>query len=136
MKLGEIANILGSTLGSTDSSEQSPIGYSIDSRTVRAGEMFFAIRGENYDGHRFVQGALERGAIAAVVSRDFGLSNETAAQIDDINLIRVPDTLVALQSLATAAIRNWRGQEVAITGSMGKTTTKEMTAAALAQAGR
>ncbi|HST19833.1 MAG TPA: UDP-N-acetylmuramoyl-tripeptide--D-alanyl-D-alanine ligase [Blastocatellia bacterium] len=129
MKLGEIANILGSTLGSIDSSERHPLGYSIDSRTVRAGEMFFAIRGENYDGHRFVQGALERGAIAAVV-------DDSAAQIDNINLIRVSDTLVALQSLAAAAIRNWQGREVAITGSMGKTTTKEMTAAALAQAGR
>jgi UDP-N-acetylmuramoyl-tripeptide--D-alanyl-D-alanine ligase len=136
MKLGEIANILGSTLGSTDSSEHRPIGYSIDSRTVRAGEMFFAIRGENYDGHKFVRDALERGAIAAIVSRDFALSNETAAQTDNINLIRVSDTLVALQSLAAAAIRNWQGREVAITGSMGKTTTKEMTAAALAQAGR
>ncbi len=136
MKLGEIANILGSTLGSTDSSERSPIGYSIDSRTVRAGELFFAIRGENYDGHRFVRSALERGAIAAVVSRDFALQNETAAQTDNINLIRVDDTLGALQSLASAAIRNWRGREVAITGSMGKTTTKEMAAAALARAGR
>jgi len=133
MKLGEIANILGSTLGSTASSEQHALGYSIDSRTVRVGEMFFAIRGENYDGHRFVRDALERGAIAAVVSRDFALSNDDA---DNINLIRVADTLVALQRLAAAVMRNWRGREVAITGSMGKTTTKEMTAAALARAGR
>ncbi|MGA9772825.1 MAG: UDP-N-acetylmuramoyl-tripeptide--D-alanyl-D-alanine ligase [Blastocatellia bacterium] len=136
MKLGEIANILGTTLGSPESSEQHPVGYSIDSRTVRAGEMFFAIRGENHDGHRFVQSALERGAIAAVVSPDFGLSNDTAAIAGDVNLIRVADTLGALQRLAAAVVGNWRGREVAITGSMGKTTTKEMTAAALAQAGR
>lgn len=132
MKLGEIANILGSTLGG----EQHPTGYSIDSRTVRAGEMFFAIRGENYDGHRFVRNALERGAMAAVVSRDFALSKDDTAQYDDIKLIRVADTLVALQGLAAAALRNWHGREVAITGSMGKTTTKEMTATALAHAGR
>ncbi len=95
MKLGEIANILGSTLDSTASSERHALGYSIDSRTVRAGEIFFAIRGENYDGHRFVRDALERGAIGTVVSRDFALSNDDA---DNINLIQVADTLVALQS--------------------------------------
>jgi UDP-N-acetylmuramoyl-tripeptide--D-alanyl-D-alanine ligase len=136
MKLGEIANILGTTPGSLEASEQRPIGYSIDSRTVRAGEIFFAIRGENHDGHRFVQAALERGAIAAVVSPDFALSNDATAITGNVNLIRVADTLGALQQLAAAVIGNWRGQEVAITGSMGKTTTKEMTAAALARAGR
>lgn len=136
MRLGEIANILGSTPGSVAPGEQHPLGYSIDSRTVRAGEMFFAIRGENYDGHRFVRDAIEKRAIAAVVSHDFDLSSDDAAQTENINLIRVPDTLVALQQIAAAVIRSWRGREVAITGSMGKTTTKEMTAAALDGVGR
>jgi UDP-N-acetylmuramoyl-tripeptide--D-alanyl-D-alanine ligase len=141
MKLGEIANILGSPLGSSDLSERAVSGFSIDSRAVRAGEVFFAIRGEHYDGHRFAADAIRKGAAAAVVSRDFLSSPTEAAQIlslgDNVaKLIPVADTLGALQSLARSVIGKWRGREVAITGSMGKTTTKEMTAAALAKAGR
>ncbi|HKP87010.1 MAG TPA: UDP-N-acetylmuramoyl-tripeptide--D-alanyl-D-alanine ligase [Blastocatellia bacterium] len=131
MKLGEIANVLGSRLGSTDLGERIASGYSIDSRAIREGEVFFAIRGERYDGHGFVADALAKGAAAAVVSRDFFASSDEGAK-----LIPVADTLGALQSLAQSVLRDWRGREVAITGSMGKTTTKEMTAAALAGAGR
>jgi len=71
MNLGEIAEILGSNIraarGASELAEREPIGYSIDSRTVRAGELFFAIRGENYDGHRFVGDAIANRALAAVV---------------------------------------------------------------------
>jgi UDP-N-acetylmuramoyl-tripeptide--D-alanyl-D-alanine ligase len=129
MKLGKIANLLGSPAKAQ--SEHEPSGYSIDSRTVRAGELFIAIRGENHDGHRFVSNALTQGAMAAVVARDF------AAQADDeAKLIRVDDTLAALQAMASAVRGGWHGREVAITGSMGKTTTKEMSAATLSQIGR
>lgn len=131
MKLGTVAKRLGAAAPETFG-EREPLGYSIDSRTVRAGDLFFAIRGEHHDGHRFVAEVLNKGALAAVVSRDF----QPAQVGDDRRLIRVEDTLAALQRLASAALGDWRGQEVAITGSMGKTTTKEMTAAALAAAGR
>jgi UDP-N-acetylmuramoyl-tripeptide--D-alanyl-D-alanine ligase len=138
MKLGEIVNILGSAAsGGTEISEREVAGYSIDSRTVREGEVFFAIRGEIHDGHRFVGDALAKGAAAAVVSREFLVSN-AAGEIDSNKTMLVPvsDTLGALQSLASSVLRGWRGQEAAVTGSMGKTTTKEMTAAALSKAGR
>lgn len=140
MKLGEIRNILGSqerlTRASVDLSEREPIGYSIDSRSIRAGELFFAIEGENYDGHRFVEDALRRGALAAVVSSEF-LSSSSIAGID-VNawLLPVGNTLTALQAMAASVRRSWSGREVAITGSAGKTSTKELTASALARIGR
>jgi UDP-N-acetylmuramoyl-tripeptide--D-alanyl-D-alanine ligase len=104
-------------------------GYSIDSRTVGAGELFFAVRGERLDGHDFVEGALERGAVAAVVSR------ARVASLPDAVLARplliTEDPLLALQSLAGHVRRRWGKRVVAITGSAGKTTTKEAVAAAL-----
>jgi UDP-N-acetylmuramoyl-tripeptide--D-alanyl-D-alanine ligase len=141
MKLGDIADILGSNIrtarGATELAEREPSGYSIDSRAIAEGELFIAIRGENHDGHRFVADAIGRRAVAAIVSRGF-IDSEFARQLDPQRaaLVMVEDTLAALQSLASAVIRGWRGKVVAITGSLGKTTTKEITAAMLARAGR
>jgi UDP-N-acetylmuramoyl-tripeptide--D-alanyl-D-alanine ligase len=104
-------------------------GYSIDSRTVAAGELFFAVRGERLDGHDFVAAALERGAIAAVVSRARVATLPDAALAHP--LVIAEDPLLALQSLATHVRRQWGRRVVAITGSAGKTTTKEAVAAAL-----
>ncbi|HJQ67580.1 MAG TPA: UDP-N-acetylmuramoyl-tripeptide--D-alanyl-D-alanine ligase [Blastocatellia bacterium] len=133
MKFDEIIKEIGAGLAPRWVTELAfePAGYSIDSRTVREGELFFAIRGENYDGHRFVAEAIKKGAFAAVVSDEFAAANTTMAA----NLVGVADTLAALQQLASAVLRNWPGRAVGITGSMGKTTTKEMTAAALARGG-
>ncbi len=104
-------------------------GYSIDSRTIGPGELFFAVRGERHDGHDFVAGALDRGALAAVVSR------ARASSLPDSVLARplliTEDPLAALQLLATHVRRQWGRRVVAITGSAGKTTTKEAAAAAL-----
>ncbi|HZW91362.1 MAG TPA: UDP-N-acetylmuramoyl-tripeptide--D-alanyl-D-alanine ligase [Candidatus Eremiobacteraceae bacterium] len=95
-------------------------GFSIDSRSVGPGELFFAVKGERLDGHDFVEEALQKGAIAAVVRKD---------QLDryqkKTGLLAVKDTLVALQTLATAARKRWGKVLVAVTGSAGKTTTKE-----------
>jgi len=104
-------------------------GYSIDSRTVAPGELFFAVRGERLDGHDFVVAALERGAIAAVVSRARAASLPDAALAHP--LLIAEDPLVALQSLAAHVRRQWGRLVIAITGSAGKTTTKEAVAAAL-----
>jgi UDP-N-acetylmuramoyl-tripeptide--D-alanyl-D-alanine ligase len=95
-------------------------GYSIDSRTVLPGELFFAVRGERLDGHDFVVQALERGAIAAVIRRD-----QQARYGLQAGLIAVEDTLVALQTLAACVRRLWSKPVVGVTGSAGKTTTKE-----------
>jgi UDP-N-acetylmuramoyl-tripeptide--D-alanyl-D-alanine ligase len=133
MKIDRIIRAIGSD-ASIDAAagDREPAGYSIDSRTVRAGELFFAIRGEIHDGHRFVADALDKGAMAAVVSHDFAASNPEIAP----GLIPVDDTLRALKRLASSVLKEWKGRVVAITGSMGKTTTKEMTANALARIGR
>ncbi|HEV2214307.1 MAG TPA: UDP-N-acetylmuramoyl-tripeptide--D-alanyl-D-alanine ligase [Terracidiphilus sp.] len=104
-------------------------GYSIDSRTIQPGELFFAIRGERFDGHDFIAGAVERGAVAAVVSRNKAALLSDAAL--SVPLLIAEDSLAALQSLAAHVRRQWGRHVVAITGSAGKTTTKEAIAAAL-----
>jgi UDP-N-acetylmuramoyl-tripeptide--D-alanyl-D-alanine ligase len=142
MKLGEIIQILNAETSdanaATQLSEHTISGYSIDSRTVGKGELFFAIRGEVHDGHKFVNDVLQRGAIAAVVSsKDSGETEnqqtaDAGSQTSDSRLlIFVDDTLEALQRLSASVVKDWRGQLVAITGSAGKTTTKELTAATL-----
>src|SRR5512146_430108 len=104
-------------------------GYSIDSRTAGEGDLFFAVRGERLDGHDYIASALARGAVAAVVSRArvAGLPDEVLAA----PLLIAEDPLLALQSLATHVRRQWGRRVVAITGSAGKTTTKEAVAVAL-----
>jgi len=102
-------------------------GYSIDSRTVQPGELFFAVKGERLDGHDFVEQALSRGAIAAVVRKD-----QLARYSNPACLLAVDDTLVALQTLATAVRKIWGKTAIGVTGSMGKTTTKEAMAHLLA----
>ena len=104
-------------------------GYSIESRTVGAGELFFAVRGERLDGHDFVTTALERGAVAAVVSRALVATLPDAVLA--VPLLITEDPLIALQALAAHVRRQWGRLVVAVTGSAGKTTTKEAVAAAL-----
>jgi len=102
-------------------------GYSIDSRTIRPGELFFAVKGEKMDGHDFVAQARDRGAVVAVVSPAFDPGGNHASP-----LLIVDDTLIALQNLATAVRRLWGKPLIAVTGSAGKTTTKEAIAHVLA----
>jgi UDP-N-acetylmuramoyl-tripeptide--D-alanyl-D-alanine ligase len=95
-------------------------GYSIDSRTVGPGQLFFAVKGERLDGHDFVEAALGRSAVAAVVRKD-----QAGRYSGETRLLAVEDTLAALQTLATAVRKLWGKPLVAVTGSAGKTTTKE-----------
>jgi UDP-N-acetylmuramoyl-tripeptide--D-alanyl-D-alanine ligase len=101
-------------------------GVSTDSRSIKAGELFFALRGEHFDGHRFLAEAMQRGAKGAVVDRESDSPADRA-----VALVRVADTLQALGDLANC----WRKKHpiplVAVVGSNGKTTTKEMAAAIL-----
>jgi len=101
-------------------------GYSIDSRTVQTGELFFAVKGERMDGHDFVAQALGRGAVAAVVRKD-----QIARYSAITDLLAVDDTLTALQTLGTAVRRLWGKTLVGVTGSTGKTTTKDAIALVL-----
>jgi UDP-N-acetylmuramoyl-tripeptide--D-alanyl-D-alanine ligase len=118
-KIAEILNAHVKTAASAVGSEHAQ-GYSIDSRTVGQGELFFAVKGELLDGHDFVEAALQRGAIAAVVSHENQHRYPAGTP-----LLAIEDTLIALQSLATAVRRIWGKPLIGITGSAGKTTTKE-----------
>ncbi len=123
LKLSRIAEFIGATTPSVASLKDSnalAIGYSIDSRTVRPGELFFAVKGERLDGHDFVEQSLNKGALAAVVER-----SQTSRYSNATPLLAVDDTLVALQTLATAVRKRWGKTAIGVTGSMGKTTTKE-----------
>jgi len=124
--LTDIVDILGSAPPAAG--DRRVTGYSIDSRTLQPGELFFAVRGRRLDGHDYVMAALQAGAAAAVVdgSRMADFPAEARPR-----LLAVRDSLEALQDLAAAARRRWGGPLVAVTGSMGKTTTKQMIAALL-----
>ncbi len=105
-------------------------GASIDTRTLEPGDLYFAIRGDVHDGHSFAPAALDKGAAAAVVSEEWA-----AGQADHSRLIVVPDVLEAMRQLGTAARRRTSARIVAITGSVGKTGTKEAMRLALSRQG-
>lgn len=112
-------------------------GASIDTRTIRPGDLFVAIKGPRFDGHDFVAAALERGASGAVVSGSEWVLRERAwgPFLDRHFLILVEDPLAALQSLATWHRMRFDLPLIGVTGSNGKTTTKEMIAAILSRRG-
>lgn len=108
--------------------EQEITGVSIDSRSIKEGEVFFAIRGENFDGHDFIIECIEKGARALVVEKIIDIVGEGK----NITVIKVEDSTKALQELAKAYRLLLKGLKViAITGSAGKTTTKDIIAALL-----
>jgi UDP-N-acetylmuramoyl-tripeptide--D-alanyl-D-alanine ligase len=132
LTLGQIADWIHAE-GDFDASQMA-VGYSIDSRTIGEGELFFAVRGERMDGHDFVEAALANGAIGAVVSMRW----LAPAIVDEKKLLRVPDTdsdcvLNSMQQLANRVRRVWGGRVIGVTGSAGKTTTKECIAAVLSK---
>jgi UDP-N-acetylmuramoyl-tripeptide--D-alanyl-D-alanine ligase len=103
-------------------------GVSIDSRTTKAGDCFFAIAGENCDGHDYVANAFAKGAVCAVVCKDI-----EDKKIAGKSILKVPDTVKALGELASQYRRQADFKVVAITGSAGKTTTRQITYQALSQ---
>jgi len=124
LSLQQIADMTGGRL--TPANARGEIcGVSTDSRTIRPGELFIPLRGPNYDGHDFLVRALRNGAEAC-------LSEEVIGGLK-VPVIQVADTLRALGDLAAGVRRGYRGPLVAITGSTGKTTTKEMLAAILSR---
>ena len=122
-RLSKIAGWLSAEISSKD---REVTGYSIDTRTIAAGDLFFAIRGSARDGHEYVAAAFESGAAAAVVRSTWATKNETSGPV-----LAVTDPSQALGELAGYARRDWGNPLIAVTGSNGKTTTKELTAAVL-----
>jgi UDP-N-acetylmuramoyl-tripeptide--D-alanyl-D-alanine ligase len=127
--VGEVARLAGGTLEAGVPSARFEGGVSIDSRTVRRGDLFFAIAGPRHDGHSFLKEVVERGAAGVVVHK----KSEVPAPAFSIH---VKDTTRALQDLASGVRRSRALQVVAVTGSMGKTTTKEAAATAIGSARR
>lgn len=124
LPLWRIAEFVGAK-GECDQ-EAVAMGYSIDSRTLNPGDLFIAIAGERFDGHEYVEAVMEKGAVGAVVQTGKKVAGDPA------RLLKVEDTLKALQSLGAAARRLWGKPLLAVTGSAGKTTTKEILAHILA----
>jgi UDP-N-acetylmuramoyl-tripeptide--D-alanyl-D-alanine ligase len=122
LPLSRIEELLSATAGECELKEVAQ-GYSIDSRTIQPGELFFAVKGDRLDGHDYVQQALQRGAVSVVVRKD-----QLARFAVKTCLLAVDDALVALQTLATAVRRMWGKPAIGITGSVGKTTTKDAVA--------
>lgn len=121
--LEEMARRLGGTLSQVKPSEIAT-GWATDNRGVQTGDLFLAIRGERVDGHQFVNHAIDKGAVAAVVE------NQVAAPS-----IHVQDLVSALAKMGKSFREEFNGPVVGITGSAGKTTTKEFVACALSELG-
>ncbi len=130
-----LLDVLQATALCTAQDDGKPVRQvSTDSRALVAGDLFVALRGDRFDGHAFVEAALERGAIAALVDAQFVPEPSLLAQFaaQGAGLLQVPDTLAAYQQLGHCWRQSFSGPVVAITGSVGKTTTKELIAAVLA----
>jgi len=110
----DIAHVLG---GSVDSTELAT-GWSVDTRTLDPGDVFFALHGPNHDGGAYIAAAFEKGAVAAV----------TDANHESPRILRVEDPQLALENLASWARQQWGGDVVGVTGSAGKTSTKDVIA--------
>ena len=146
MKVGEAAALMGANANgiSAEMFDKQIKDYSIDSRSVGAGELFFALSQQDYaragfngefvDAHRFIPDAFERGAIAAVARTD-RVSGDAYLESVKHRLLLVDDAIAALQLLAHRVYTAWGKPVVAITGSAGKTTAKELTAHVLKSAG-
>ena len=129
LTLGQIADYIHSEGDFNEDAEV--FGYSIDSRTLNAGDLFFAVKGDRVDGHDYVGAALANGAIGCVVSNRWLAPDE----MDASKLLWVPESedcvLKAMQTLAHAVRRKWGKRIIGVTGSAGKTTTKEAIATVL-----
>lgn len=132
MSLWSFKDIMKAVGGECSASEEDnwgAKGLSIDSRTLNAGDVFIALQGDDKDGHDYVEEAITKGALAAIVSRsDLG--------VDPQKLIVVPDTMKALEGLARAARARTGATIIGVTGTVGKTTTKEMLATAFSSLGQ
>ena len=132
-RFDEIVAACGAPLDGTTGAEAGNIveasGISIDSRTLQPGDLFVAIDGDRSDGHRYVGAAFEAGAVGVIVRKDFQRDGRHGT------LFRVDNTLEALEALARAARTRMSGPVIAITGSAGKTGTKEALHLALAPSG-
>ena len=147
MKVREASLLMGASAADVGSEffDKEIFDFSIDSRSVHAGELFFALSQDDYvragfnglfaDGHQYIADALSRGAAAAVARTDRVRGDRSLMALRD-RLLLVDDAIAALQTLAHRVYESWNRPVVAITGSAGKTTAKELTAHLLSKSGR
>jgi UDP-N-acetylmuramoyl-tripeptide--D-alanyl-D-alanine ligase len=128
------AAIVAAAAGGTALSEGGQVfgRFSIDSRTLQPGEAFIALKGERFDGAAYAEAVLDRGASGVVIHRSAGLGASLADRWPSAAVVEVDDSLETLQRLARYVRRESGARVVAITGSAGKTTTKELAATLLA----
>jgi len=105
--------------------DQTVQGISVDSRTLKSGELFIALKGDTYDGHQFIEESVNKGAVAVVADKEFNVSDDIK---DKAVFLGVTNTLSALQQIAEKYRALFDIPVIAVTGSNGKTTTKEMIA--------
>ncbi|XHX76744.1 MAG: UDP-N-acetylmuramoyl-tripeptide--D-alanyl-D-alanine ligase [Stenomitos frigidus ULC029] len=134
--IAQLSTILGTTSASLATADLTVVtGITTDTRCLKAGDVFVALRGETFDGHAFINQAAASGAIAAIVDQLWHDASAASSDISTLMLLPVADTLQAYQAIA----QWWRNQftmpVIAVTGSVGKTTTKELIAAVLSQQG-
>lgn len=135
MNLGEIGRLCGAgQMMDEETARIVPAGFSIDSRTIRPGELFIALSGEQVDGHRFVEEVFDKGACAAlVVHRRLPFATRPGPLAG--RLLFVENTACSLQQLAARVLAAWHRPVIGITGSAGKTTVKDLTAQIIGAAG-
>ncbi|WP_162199869.1 UDP-N-acetylmuramoyl-tripeptide--D-alanyl-D-alanine ligase [Pyrinomonas methylaliphatogenes] len=146
MRLDEAARLMGADAPRDAPLDVAIAGFAVDSRAIEPGHLFFALSPEDYrrhyftatsftDAHRFIPEAFARGAVGAVARRARVVGDGELERFAD-RLLLVEDVIEALQKLAHGVVRNWGGPVVAIAGSAGKTTTKDLTALVLQTAGK
>lgn len=118
--------LLGQWIG-CECEDRAVLGFAFDSREIEPGYIFFALKGEKFDGHDFIREVAKKGAIAAVVEKSY------LGETGGIPLLRVDNVVAALQKLAAEVQKRRKQRIVAVTGSLGKTTTKEFITILLAQ---
>ncbi|MCP4724795.1 MAG: UDP-N-acetylmuramoyl-tripeptide--D-alanyl-D-alanine ligase [bacterium] len=128
----DLRSLTGVEVDPLDRENCSFTNVSIDSRTVKKGEIFFAIRGEKHDGHKFIPDVIRNKVTTLVVDNDFEPDSIAVTEENEtITIVKVPDTSIALRELANIHRRKFDIPITGITGTNGKTTTKEMTSTLL-----
>lgn len=124
----KISELLEATRGKLTSGDKGAIvgGISIDSRQIKKGMAFIAIKGDNFDGHNFVKASVEKGAICVI-------SDKKIKKMNNVAIIKVKDTIRALGDIARFNRNRYKIPVIAVTGSNGKTTTKDMIASVLSK---
>ena len=135
LKVKDIANFLEARVEDIPSEalSYSVTGISVNSKKVQEGDLFVALKGQKTDGNKYVKEAFLNGAVASLCEKDFILEDDNSLESKKFPVIKVSNTLTALQEVGFYIRKRFKGKILGITGSCGKTTTKEFVASVLAE---